>query len=197
MATTGTSSRPEFAIGPEDRIIVIGTSGSGKTTFSDRLAEVLDLVRIELDVLFWDPDWTPVSPQIFRERVEHAVAAPGWVCDGNYGQVRDALWPRATTIVWLRYSFPRTLFRIVRRTLRRSITGEKICGENHESFVRSFFHRDSIIVWMLQTWGKHRRNIPALFEKPEHHHLRLLVCNHPRDAERILEASLALRSKSA
>lgn len=47
------------------RINVVGTSASGKTTFSKQLAEKLNLSFIELDNLFWQDDWQQASDTIF------------------------------------------------------------------------------------------------------------------------------------
>ena len=42
-----------------ERILIIGGNGSGKTTFSRALAEVLHLPLIHLDTLYWRDNWTP------------------------------------------------------------------------------------------------------------------------------------------
>lgn len=74
---------------PIRRVAVVGTSGSGKTTFAGRLAERLGLPRIELDALHWEPGWRAVEPARFRERVEAVTSAETWVIDGNYSAVRS------------------------------------------------------------------------------------------------------------
>lgn len=85
-----------------ERVSVIGTSGSGKTTFAGRLAGILRVPHIELDSLSWEAGWTPVPRDIFRSRVSEAINADRWVVDGNYGQdARDLIWERADTVVWL------------------------------------------------------------------------------------------------
>ena len=43
------------------RIVVIGATGSGKSTFAHRLARFLDVAFVELDALFWESDWTPCA----------------------------------------------------------------------------------------------------------------------------------------
>jgi len=50
------------------RIVVVGASGSGKTTLAQQLALRPDAPHVELDALFWEANWTSVSPEIFRER---------------------------------------------------------------------------------------------------------------------------------
>jgi adenylate kinase family enzyme len=85
------------------RINVVGTSGSGKTTFAIELARRLDVPHIEIDEMFWGPGWTPTSRDALRERLAAALDGPAWVVDGNYGSVRDVVWSRADTVVWLDY----------------------------------------------------------------------------------------------
>ncbi|MBA2264217.1 MAG: hypothetical protein H0W10_06125 [Chloroflexi bacterium] len=88
------------------RINVVGTSCSGKTTLARAIAARLELEHIELDALFWGPDWTPVPEPIFRECVDNAVSADEWVIDGGYSPVRDLTWSRVDTVVWLDYPMP-------------------------------------------------------------------------------------------
>ncbi len=91
------------------RIAVVGTSGSGKTTFARELAGLLDRAHIELDALHWGPNWT-VRPD-FPERVRVAIAADEWVVDGNYRAVRNEVWGRASAIVWLNFHFRVVFYR--------------------------------------------------------------------------------------
>src|SRR5688572_30807780 len=90
---------------PPTRVAVVGTSCSGKTTFARALAPRLGAPYTELDVLYWGPDWSPRPLDEFRARVEAAVSTPSWVIDGNYSIVRDLVWGRATTLIWLDFPF--------------------------------------------------------------------------------------------
>src|SRR5215813_3241988 len=94
------------------RIMIIGTTGSGKTTLASQLAKRLALSQVELDALYWNPQWTPASPEVFRERVSAALSGERWVVDGNYQLVRDLIWQRADTLIWLDYPLPLALWRL-------------------------------------------------------------------------------------
>ena len=52
----------------ERRIVVVGSTGSGKTTVAKRLAGILGAPYVELDALNWEPNWTEAPPNVFRER---------------------------------------------------------------------------------------------------------------------------------
>jgi len=171
------------------RINVVGTSGSGKTTFGTELSRRLGVPRIELDALSWEANWVSVAPEVLRERVAQAVAADTWVVDGNYSATRDLVWGRADTVVWLDYPFATVMWRVIVRTLRRSLRGEVLWSGNRES-LRLAFSRDSIILWALTTYWRRRRDYPRLFRQyPKVQFVRL---RSPAQARRFLDATASL-----
>jgi hypothetical protein len=115
------------------RFVVVGPSGSGKTTLGRDIAARLELPFIELDALHWGTDWTPPTPEDFRERVARALEGEAWVADGNYGKVRDVMWGRAQALVWLDYSLSVCLARLFVRTALRVVTRETLWKNNHET----------------------------------------------------------------
>jgi adenylate kinase family enzyme len=54
----------------------------------------------------------------------------GWVCDGNYSEVRDLTLPQADTVVWLRLSYRVAFWRVLRRTVTRAWRREMLWGTN-------------------------------------------------------------------
>jgi adenylate kinase family enzyme len=144
------------------RVIVIGTSCAGKSTFAQSLADSSACKYIELDNLHWGLNWQPKPAEIFHRLVTEAAAGESWVADGNYGAVRELLWQRATAIVWLNYSYPRVLWQALKRTMKRSLKRELLWHGNRESVWRSFFSRESILVWVATTYHRRQRDFAAL-----------------------------------
>ena len=181
-ATPSRSARQRALPRPGRRINVVGTTGSGKTTAARAIAERLGIEHIELDALFWKPDWGQTPNDEFLPAVDEATRCERWVLDGNYSRTRPIVWPRADTIVWLDYSFPRVFGRLLWRTIRRSITREELWSGCRERLRISFFSRESILIWCLKTYWLRRRNYPELLSRPEHKHLRLIHLRSPREA---------------
>lgn len=174
------------------RIAVVGTSGSGKTTLAQRLARHLGIKHVELDAVHWGPDWTPTPREVLRVRVAQALAGNAWVTDGNYSAVRDIVWSRADTVVWLDYPWPVVMGRVTWRTLRRSLFGEELWNGNREQLRNAAFSRDSIIWWALSTYRRRRREYPLLFRQPEHAHLEIVRLRSSRMANEWLQSLPAL-----
>src|SRR5215475_10341980 len=66
------------------RILVMGSSASGKSTFSKRLSAITGIPIVSLDALFWRPGWVESDRAEFRERLAEAARQPRWIMDGNY-----------------------------------------------------------------------------------------------------------------
>jgi adenylate kinase family enzyme len=120
---------------PPNRVSVVGVSGSGKTTLATKIAEHLQIPRLELDSVFHLEDWTARDPEEFRTVVADFTSQERWVVDGNYAPqgVLDIVWAGADTVVWVDPPRHTVMRRIIWRSLRRSFTGEVLWNGNTES----------------------------------------------------------------
>ena len=168
------------------RVLVIGTTCAGKTTYARQLSRALDIPHTELDGLYWLPDWAPRPEAEFRKLLAEVVAEDAWVVDGNYGSYRDLIWPRATAVIWLNYSFARIAWRGLHRTVRRAVTKEELFSGNRESIAQSFLSRQSILVWLVRTHGKNRRRYRTIFDESTYPALAKIEFRTPGDALRAL-----------
>ncbi len=168
-----------YVVPQSRRISVVGTSGSGKTTLARQISQRLAIPHIELDALYWEPNWTETPTTIFRERVAQALTDDSWIVDGNYSPVRDIVWGKADTVVWLDYSLAVIMGRLVRRSFRRVVMQEELWSGNRETW-RITFSRDSILLWALQTYRKRRKEYPILFDRPEYSHLKIVHLRSPQ-----------------
>jgi adenylate kinase family enzyme len=167
------------------RINVIGTSGSGKSTFSRLLAHKLNYSYVEMDAIFWKPDWQESSDEEFFTKLAEKLSGEHWVLDGNYNRTAAIKWARADTIIWIDYSFPRTVFQAVKRAFIRSLTKQELWQKtgNVESFKKSFLSKDSIILWTLKTYKKNRVRYSELFSNPDYRHITFVRLTSPKKAK--------------
>jgi adenylate kinase family enzyme len=154
------------------RIVVVGTSGAGKTTMAKSIASTLNLPCIELDRLHWEPNWealTETNPDEFVRRVSAAISADAWVTDGNYAVVRDLIWRRATHLVWLDYSRAVIMYRVVKRSVARALSQEELWAGNREDW-RHWLRPSHPIRWAWSTWKERRSRFEQLLTGCQYEH---------------------------
>jgi len=168
-------------------IVVIGATGSGKTTFSQELGKILGYRVIELDAIHWLPDWQEAGWDDIRSQVDSLTNEPGWVCDGNYRQVRKVLWPKADTLIWLNYPFLIVFWRLFKRSLVRVFGKVELWNGNRERFRSLFMSKDSLFVWLFKSFPRHQKGYPLEFAKPEYQNLQIIRLMNPGQAKDWLE----------
>lgn len=143
-----------------DRIRVVGSSGSGKTTTAKAIADRMNIPRLELDRVHWLPEWQERSVAEFRRIVtEFLDAHDRWVVDGNYtsrsaGLIDD----RVDTFVWLDLPRWRVMAALLARTVRRSVTREQLWDTGNTEKLTNLLSRDpqeNIAIW---SWTNHHKN---------------------------------------
>jgi adenylate kinase family enzyme len=138
------------------------------------VATRLQIPHVELDALFWKPNWEPSESGEFQARVEAAIAGETWVVDGNYLRARPLVWAKATLIVWLNYPLPLILWRVTRRTIIRSWQRQELWQGCYETLQKGFFSQDSIILWTLKTYRRNQIMFPEWLAMPQYEHLSVV-----------------------
>ncbi len=86
-----------------EKIMVIGSPGSGKTTFSLELSEILDIPVTHLDRLFWRDNWVSVDDTEFDRQLTDEVCKNKWIIDGNYDRTINVRLENCDTVIYLDY----------------------------------------------------------------------------------------------
>lgn len=152
------------------RVWVVGSSGAGKSFFSDALATTLNRANpaepttmVDLDDYFWGAGWVRRSTDEVKRQLMPTIASPGARCiiAGNYhAELGTTLMPRvATTIVWVHPPRRQVILQLAWRCLLRTALpawlgkllgeGSTCCNGNRESAWVQFFTKRSII---YRTW---------------------------------------------
>lgn len=159
------------------RVLVVGCSGAGKSTFGRQLAGALGLPLIHLDKHFWRPGWQTPDPQKWREQVVALAGKPAWIMDGNYANTFYIRMPRAETLIWLDHPRSVCLRRVLARTLARYGRTRADLPENcPERFEFAF---------LRYVWNSPRQNRPRIENgiKTFGGHLRVVILRNNHDVK--------------
>lgn len=167
------------------RVLVAGVSGVGKTTLAAAISAAIRAPHTEIDGLFHGPNWVP--RESFLEDVEAFTAEEAWVTEWQYARARPLLAGRADTLVWLDLPVRVALWRLIRRTMRRSRARAELWNGNVEPPLRRMLvDRDHIIRWGIRTRRKLKPVVPRL--ESEHPDLRVVRLRSQRDVDTWLRA---------
>lgn len=159
------------------RIMVMGSSGSGKSTMAARLGEIIGLPVVHLDRLSWNPGWVATPAELMAEKVRAAADEPHWVIDGNYTATRDYRLERADTVVFLDFNRIVCLSRALRRFLKNRGHTRYDLGEDCP---------ERMTLWLIKwIWGYPKRS--------RRHTLQWLADVRPPKQVFILKGNRAVR----
>jgi adenylate kinase family enzyme len=173
------------------RVSVVGNSGSGKSTVARELSKRLGLPYVELDAVFHQPGWGELPVEEFRRIVAEKAAGDGWVIDGNYTKVRDLVWQRADTVVWLDLARAVIMRRIISRSLGRVVFRRRLWNGNRERW-RNVLSKDpatSIVAWAWTQHDVYRQLYGAAMTDPQWAHLRFVRVQSPKQVRALLSGT--------
>lgn len=150
------------------RILLLGKSGSGKSTLAKKLSALLNIEHVEIDMIFWRPNWTKTPKDEMRVQVDAKVRPDGeWIVDGNYRYLADITWQRSDLIIWLDYPMLFVLWRLFLRSVWRILTRQKVCGDNYESGAALFWptYEYNILLCCLGESRKHQNDYPKFMKE--------------------------------
>ena len=164
------------------RILILGRTGSGKTTLARELSAAISVPHVELDALYFGPSFSTAPLPLLRERTSEAIAGDRWVTDGNKSAVRDLCWPRADSIIWLDYPLVVSLWRLGKRAIWRTsvLKAQSAETSGKSGLPRQFLSAAKGVLTALRSHKGQRRAYPRMFAEPENQHLAVVRLRSPR-----------------
>src|SRR5690242_20026159 len=122
-----------------------------------------------------------------REHTSAVIAADSWVVDGNKHAVRDLVWPRADTLVWLDCPLIISLWGLGKRALwRASVIRMRAAEQPGEGtgLSKQFALAAKGVLTALRSHMGQCREYPKLLAKPENQYLAVVFLRSPHATRR-------------
>lgn len=154
------------------KIIIIGTTGSGKSTFAALLSKKLGYDHINLDQLFWKPNWQWSLDEEFHQKIRSSICIDNWIIDGNYTKTHSLTWSQADTIIWIDLPFWLTFYQCFTRALKRALSDKELWeGTGNKESLGRILSKDSILLWLIKTYKTNKRKYEVKMSDPRFSHI--------------------------
>ena len=130
------------------KILVVGVSASGKSLFSRKLSEKVNIPVTHMDAIMWQPGWKYVGDEVTNTELMKISEAHTWLIEGYITKAsRPELFDRADTIVYLNYSGFLSAYRYLKRVIKHAKTPREELKGSPDSFSFTF-------LWLVFTKGE-------------------------------------------
>lgn len=167
------------------RVLIIGSGGSGKSTLSKRLGRLLGLPVVHLDMLYWSAGWIEPDKAQWAETVRKVIGEKAWILDGNYSGTLAERIEACDTVIFLDLSRFVCLWRVLARVARHR-------GRSRPDMADGCPERLGItfLLWIWNYPNRTRRKVLALLET--HRKTKNVVhLRNRKDVERFVNAQRA------
>jgi hypothetical protein len=135
-----------------------------------------------VDALFHGPSWT--ERPTFAQDVARVVATDRWVLDSvGYSAVRDLMWARADTLIWLDLPRWQVMLRVLRRSVWRGLRRTELWNGNREG-LGAWKDSGHPVRWAWNEHATRRALIAARVADPRWAHLEVVHLRTAREARR-------------
>lgn len=163
------------------RILIIGSSGAGKSTVARRLGAATGIEVVHLDRLYWKPNWIETEKAEWRAILVEILRNESWIMDGNYSGTLDLRIERADAIMFL--DFPRAVcvFRVLKRlALYRKTKRPDMADDCAERFDWNF------IKWVWNYPTRSKPKVEAMLKRFENEK-KIIHLKSKKDVENYFE----------
>jgi adenylate kinase family enzyme len=100
------------------RVMIIGSNGAGKSTFSYELSKRTKLPLVHIDKIYWRNRWEVTPKEEFDKIVMLEAQKPNWIMEGNNIRSINQRLQYADTVIWFEFSPILCIFNIVKREIK-------------------------------------------------------------------------------
>ena len=124
---------------PASRWVIIGNSGTGKSTLAEHVGMALHLPIYDLDLIHWHQGGRKRDEAEAKASVADIARTGAWVIEGVYGWLTGVALPQADALIWLDLPWDECRSGLLARGLRRGMTPDD---------------QDALLVWAQGYWTR-------------------------------------------
>ena len=166
-----------------NKILILGSTGAGKTTFAIELGKLLNLEVIHLDSFYWNKNWEPTPSNEWKIKLSKLLQKDKWIIDGNYITILELRLKDADSVIFIDFPLSTCLWRCFKRYILHL---GKVRAEMPEGCVEKFDWE--FIKWI---WNYPRDICPKILEILEKEKSKkIIILQNKNDVSEFLKKNL-------
>jgi adenylate kinase family enzyme len=164
------------------KVVVVGVSASGKSTFSRELSKKTDLPTIFMDEIMWNPGWEYIGDEATVSALDKESSKTEWIIEGYVTtNARTFLFERADTIIYLNYAPWIATCRYIKRWWNHRVQSRPELVGSPEKFSFKFLK----LVWTKGEAISLKRFLQDVSDQS-----KIITLSSPKEAEEFLSRAL-------
>ncbi|MCL2559616.1 MAG: hypothetical protein FWE07_03945 [Turicibacter sp.] len=171
----------------DDRILMIGCPGSGKSTLTRELVRHLELPVLHLDRVFHAEGFDQTDRQALADIQKNFMEShQRFIVDGNYASTLEVRLRYANLVIWFQIPKRVTMYRVIRRSVRVKL-GLEVRSDIAEGFVDKFDRE--FFEFLKYVWDFEKAQVPMMEEALTNRNsdCRLVVIKNKHDKKTLLK----------
>jgi adenylate kinase family enzyme len=160
------------------RVLILGCSGAGKSTFARQLGAMTGLPVVHLDQLYWQPGWVEPDRERWFSALRLALQCDAWILDGHFGSSISMRLEAADTVIL--FDFPATI--CIRRVLTRVLQS---LGKTRPDMAVGCPERFDL-KFLNFIWTFRKQRLPHVMKKLEGFRGELIILRKPSEVRDLL-----------
>lgn len=167
------------------KILIIGNTGAGKTTFARELSPKLNLPIVHLDKLYWCGEWEHVSREKFDALLQAELEKEEWIIDGNFNRTLPLRLEFCDTVFFFDFSPFACLWGVTKRVIKNYGKSRNDMGGN----CPEYFDKNKIELYK-SLFKYNKRNRKRYYEMLRNSNAEVIVFKKRKDVKEYIKSGL-------
>lgn len=168
------------------KILIVGSPGSGKTTFARKLQNTLSIPLYHLDDYYWLANWERPTWKEWENIVTNLTTKPEWIIEGNHYSTFESRLQKADITIFFDIPTWKCFVRTLKRTIHRARGNKSLLPKNIQAD-KNYKHKLSVNWHFINLILSFKWKVkPKMLKKIALLQKELVEIKNSRDAEKTL-----------
>ena len=162
-----------------NKVCLFGCPGSGKSTLSKALSNIMDIKVFHLDNIYWKPNWVNISKEEFDIKLKELLMLDKYIIEGNYNRTLQVRLDECDLAIYLDFNRMTCLISVIKRYFQyKNKTRDDITEGCEEALDKQF---------ISYVWNFNRNHKKDYYQKLESMNKPYIILKSRKEVKKFLK----------